>query len=160
MILDDDESDEADAEDEAEDTSGDADAGSGRIEQDASPHNALTTSELASRPAKTIDAPGLENCFDLEEGWYVYEPVSRLESCEQQEVPSAPAQDQPHTFHQSPGPSQDQINQQDISDIVQSTSVESAPHSCPSLPTTAMMDGLRTAWLNWGRKWGWLWQSK
>jgi hypothetical protein len=47
MILNDnDESDKTDAEDEAEDASGGVDAG--RIGQDASPHNTLATSELAS----------------------------------------------------------------------------------------------------------------
>jgi hypothetical protein len=28
---------------------------------------------------------------------------------------------------------------------------------CSSLPATAMMNGLRTAWLNWREKWDWLW---
>jgi hypothetical protein len=124
MILDDDESDEADTEDEAEDTSDNADnANVGRIEQDASPHNALATAELALGLAKETDAPRLEEWFDLEEDRYVYEPTSGLGSCEQQGVPSAPAQDQPHTLRQSFGPSQDQTNQQDI------TSVESVPNS-------------------------------
>jgi hypothetical protein len=131
MILDDDESDEADTEDEAEDTSGDPNAG--RIERDASPHNALTTAELAPGLAKATDAPCLEEWFDLEKSCYVYEPVSMLGSCEQQGVPSAPAQAQTQTLPQSSKPLQDQTNQQGGS-ITRSTSVESALHSLPKLP--------------------------
>src|SRR6266536_2425361 len=107
MILDNDESDEAGTEDKAEDAA----------------------SELASRPTKSIDTSG--PWYDVEEECWIDEPTPRLGSCEPQGVPPTPTQDQPHTLHQSSRPSQDQINQQDISDIAQSTSVESAPHSLP-----------------------------
>ncbi|HYU71967.1 MAG TPA: hypothetical protein VEL31_04735 [Ktedonobacteraceae bacterium] len=87
MILDDDEDDESDeADTEAEDTSG---ADSGYIEQDASPHNALTTAELAPGLAKATDAHGLEEWFDLEEDSDVSLLASELGSCEPQGVPSA-----------------------------------------------------------------------
>jgi hypothetical protein len=56
MILDDDELDEAGTGHKAEGTSGDVDTG--RIGRDASPHNTLATSELASGPTKSIDASG------------------------------------------------------------------------------------------------------
>jgi hypothetical protein len=137
MILDD-ESDEADAEDEAEDAFSDADAG--RIEQDASPHNTLATSKLGLGSATSIGAPCLEKWFDVEEGRYVYEPVPRLESCEQQDASSAPMHDQRHTLRQSSEPPQDQIDQQDTGDMIQSTSVESAPHSRPG-PSNTGDDG-------------------
>jgi hypothetical protein len=56
MILDDDELDEAGTGHKAEGTSGDVDTG--RIGRDASLHNTLATSELASGPTKSIDASG------------------------------------------------------------------------------------------------------
>ena len=151
MILDDDdESDEADAQHEAEHTSGDADAR--RIKRDASPHNILATSELASRPAKSTDTSG--PWWDIEEGRWIDEPAPKLGSCEEQGVPSVPVQDQPQILSQPSTPLQDQINQQDIGVLSQSMLVESVPRPapCPSLPTTAMMDGLRTTWLNWRKK--------
>ena len=89
MILDDDDSDEAGAGDEAEGASGGV--ATGRVERDASPHNTLATSELASRPTKSSGASG----------------PPRLGPCEQQGVPSAPAQDQPQIFPQSSTPLQD-----------------------------------------------------
>jgi hypothetical protein len=107
MILDDDddnESDEADTEDKAGDTSGDA---ARRIERDASLYNALTSSKLALALPKATDVPGLEEWFDVEKDCYVYEPVSGPGPCEQQGVSSAPARDQPHTLRQSSGLSQD-----------------------------------------------------
>jgi hypothetical protein len=55
MILDDDDSDEADAGDETEGASGDVDTG--HIEWDASPHNTFAISELASASHATQD-PG------------------------------------------------------------------------------------------------------
>ena len=121
MILDDDDSDEAGAGDEAEGASGDVDTS--RVERDASPHNTLATSELASGPTESIDASDL---------WYdVEEPAPRLGPCEQQGLPSALAQDQPQTVPQSSKPLQDQTNQQDIDEITRGTSVESALHSLP-----------------------------
>jgi hypothetical protein len=81
MILDDDESDEADTKDKAEDTSGDPNTR--RIKRDTSPHNTLTTAELAPGLAKATDTPCLEEWFDLKKGCYVYEPVSVLRSYEQ-----------------------------------------------------------------------------
>jgi hypothetical protein len=97
MILDDDDSDEAGAGDEAEGASGDV--ATGRVERDASPHNTPATSELASRPTKSSDASS---------PWYnVEEPAPRLGPCEQQGVPSAPAQDQPQILPQSSTPLQD-----------------------------------------------------
>jgi hypothetical protein len=119
MILDSDETYETCA-----DASSDVDPR--HVTQDASPHNALTASELASRPAKSIGTSG--PWYDVEEGRWIDEPVPRLG---QQGVPSTPAQDQPQILPQSSTRLQDQINQQDIGDITQSTSVESAPHSLP-----------------------------
>lgn len=67
MILDDnDESDKADAEDEAEDASGHVDAG-------ASLQNTLATSELASGRAKSIDT--YNSWYDTEEGCWIDEPA-------------------------------------------------------------------------------------
>jgi hypothetical protein len=100
MILDDDDSDEASARDEAEGVSGDVDTG--RIARDASLHHTFATLELALAPTKSIDTSGL---------WYdVVEPAPGLGSCEQHGVPSAPAQAQPQTLPQSSTPLQDQIN--------------------------------------------------
>lgn len=127
MILDDD-LDEAGARDEAEGASGDVDTG--RIDPDASLHNTFATSELASVPTKSMDASGP----DVEEGYYIRELAPGLGSCEQHTVPSAPAQAQPQTLPQSSKPLQDQTNQQGISRITRSTSVESALHSLPKLP--------------------------
>ncbi|KAH6661755.1 hypothetical protein B0J14DRAFT_663176 [Halenospora varia] len=94
-------------EDEAEDTSSSRDADTGRVERDTSPHNALATSELASRSSTSISAPSFEKCL-----------------------------------RQSSKPPQDQINQQDIGNAAQSTSVESAPppHSLPK-PSNTGDDG-------------------
>ena len=116
MILDDDESDEACAGDKAEGAIVDADTG--HIGRDAGPHDTFATSELASGPAKSIDASG--PWYDVEGGRYIEWP------CEQQGVPSAPAQDQPQTLPQSSKPLQDHTNQQGVSNITQSLSVESA----------------------------------
>ena len=116
MILNDDESDEACAGDKAEGAIVDVDTG--HIGRDASPYNTFTTSELASGPAKSIDTSG--PWYDVEGGRYIEWP------CEQQGVPSAPAQDQPQTVPQSSKPLQDQTNQQGVSNITQSLSVESA----------------------------------
>jgi len=90
----------------------------GHIGRDAGPHDTFATSELASGPAKSIDASG--PWYDVEGGRYIEWP------CEQQGVPSAPAQDQPQTVPQSSKPLQDQTNQQGVSNITQSLSVESA----------------------------------
>jgi hypothetical protein len=72
-------------------------------------NSALATSDLASGLATSIGAPGFGEWYDVEEGYYVYEPVPRLGSCEQQGVPSDPAHDQPHTLHQSSEPLHDQV---------------------------------------------------
>jgi hypothetical protein len=127
---------------EAEDTSSSRDTDTGRVERDTSPHNALATSELASGLAPSISAPSFEKWWDVEEGHYVYEPVLRPGSCEQQGVPTVPTQDQPHGLRQFSEPPQDQINQQDIGNAAQSTSVESAPppHSLPK-PSDTGDDG-------------------
>ena len=111
MILDDNDSDKACAEDEAEGTISDVDTG--RVERDASPHNTVITLELALRPVTSIDAS------------------PRLGFCEQQGVLSAHTQDQTQILPQSSTPLEDQINQRDIHNITQSMSVESAPHSLP-----------------------------
>jgi hypothetical protein len=130
VIINDDESDEADTGDEAEGVSGDVETGC--IERDPSPHNTLATPELASGSTESIDASG--PWFDVEEGCHVEEPASRLGSCEQQDVPSTPAQNQPQTLLQSSQPLQDQISQQDVGSITRSISVESAPHSLLQIP--------------------------
>lgn len=96
-IILDDEPDEAGAGDGAEGASGDVDAG--RIGRDASPHNTLATSELASGPTESINALG--PWFDVKEGCYVEEPALRLGSCEQQGIISALVQDQPQTLQSS-----------------------------------------------------------
>ena len=88
MILDD-ESDEAGTGDKAKGAFGDVD--NGRIERNASPHNTFATSELAPAPTKSIDTSG--PWYDVEDGYRIDEPTPRLGSCEQQGVPSAPAQD-------------------------------------------------------------------
>jgi hypothetical protein len=103
MVLDDDDSDKADAEDEAGDASSDIDAS--RVERDTSPHNILATLELASGSAKPIDASG--PWYDVEEGCYIDEPAPRPGSFEQYGVPSAPAQDQPQILPPSSTPLQD-----------------------------------------------------
>ncbi|KAF8847684.1 hypothetical protein BDZ45DRAFT_754641 [Acephala macrosclerotiorum] len=125
VILDDNDSNEAGAVDEAEGTSGDVDAV--RIERDASPHNTFATSELASGPTKSIDASG--PWYDVEEGCYIKEPAPGLGPCEQQRVPSAPAQARSQTLSQSSTPLQHQTNLQSVGSITRSTSVESAVHS-------------------------------
>jgi hypothetical protein len=135
MTLDN-ESDEAGAEGKVEGLFGDVDTG--RIEWDASLHNTSAISERASAPTKSIDASGL--WYDIEEGCYIEEPAPGLGSREQYGVPSTPAQAQPQTLPQSSTPLQDQINQQDIDDITQGMSVESAPHSLPK-PSDSGDDG-------------------
>jgi hypothetical protein len=124
VILDNDESDEA------ESTSSDVDTG--HIRQDTSPHNTLATLELESRPTESIDTSG--PWFDVEEGCYVEEPPPSLRSYKQQGVILAPVQDQPQTLLQSFQPLQDQISQQDVSSITRSMSVDPAPHFLPQLP--------------------------
>jgi len=74
---------------------------------------------------------------DVEEGYYIRELAPVLGSCEQHAVPSTPAQAQPQTLPQSSKPLQDQTNQQGISRITRSTSVESALHSLPKLPDSS-----------------------
>ena len=130
MILDDDNSYKACARDEAEGAISDVDTR--RIERDASPHNTLITSELVLEPAKPIDASGPWD--DAEDSCYIDGPAPGLRSCEQQDVVSAPTQDQTQILPQSFTPLQDQMNQQDIDNITQSMSVESAPHSLPKPP--------------------------
>lgn len=125
VILDDDESDEEDIEDEAEGASGDVETRC--IERDQSLYNSLATPELASGSTESIDAS--DPWFRIKEGCFVEEPASRLSSCEQQDVPSAPAQDQHDTLLRSSQPLQDQISQQDGGSITRSMSVESASHS-------------------------------
>jgi hypothetical protein len=121
VILDDDDSDEAGAEDEAEGASGDVDTE--RVERDARPQKTFAISELASGPTESIDASG---------PWYdIEEPAPGPGPCEQQGVPSAPAQAQPQTLPQLSTPLQDEIHQQDIDEITRSTLMGAAPHSLP-----------------------------
>lgn len=127
MILDGDQLHEAGARDDSEDATGVVDTG--HVEQYTSSHDTIAASELASRPTKSISISG--PWYDVEEGCWIDEPAPRVGSCEQQGVPSTPAQDQPQILLQSSTPLQDANNQQDIGDITQSTSVESAPHSVP-----------------------------
>jgi hypothetical protein len=103
--------------DEAKGASGDVDVNTRRIEQDARLYDTFATSEPALAPTESVDASG---------PW----STPGFGSCEQG-VPSAPAQDQPRILPPSSTQLQDQINQQDIGDITQGTSVESAPHSLP-----------------------------
>jgi hypothetical protein len=130
MILDD-YSDEPE-----EGTSSDVDAG--RIGRDASPHNTLAISELASEPTMSIDTSSL--WYDVEEGCYIKERAPGLGPCEQQDVHSAHTQAQTQTLPQSSTPLQDQTNQQDVGSITWSTSVESAVYSLPK-PFDSGYDG-------------------
>ncbi|CZR65235.1 uncharacterized protein PAC_15135 [Phialocephala subalpina] len=136
VILDDDDSDKASARDEAEGASGDVNTV--RTERDASPRNTSATSELASGPTKSIGASG--PWYDVEGGCYIEEPAPGLGPCEQQRVPSAPAQAQPKTLPRSSTPLQNQTNQQGVGSITRSTSVESAVHSLPK-PSDSGDDG-------------------
>lgn len=125
MIVDDDESDDAGVRDKAEGASGDVDIG--RVRQDASPHNTLTTSELACESAESIDTSG--PWWDVEDRCWICEPDLRLASCEQQ--PFAPTQDEPKILPQPPSPPQDPINQQDINTLNHTMSLEATPRSLP-----------------------------
>jgi hypothetical protein len=127
VILDNDDSDEAVARDEAEGASGNVDTG--HMERDASLYDSFATSELALTPTESINASG--PWYDVEEGRYIEEPALGLGSHERYGVPSAPVQAQPQTLPQSSKPLQDQANQQGVDDITRSTSVESALHSLP-----------------------------
>ena len=122
MILDDD-SHKAGAGDEVEGAIIDVDTG--RVERDARLHNTLVTPELALEPGKSIDASG--PWYSSGDSCYTDELALRLGSCKQHSIPSTPAQDQAQILSQSSTPLQDQTNQQDINDITQSMSVESAP---------------------------------
>ena len=102
MVLDDDEADTGDT------AEGACDIETGCAERDASPHDILATLELASAPTKSLDAVG--PWYDVEEGRYIDDPALRLGSCEQQGVPSAPAQDQLQILSPPSNPLQDQIN--------------------------------------------------
>ncbi|KAH6704184.1 hypothetical protein BKA61DRAFT_183702 [Leptodontidium sp. MPI-SDFR-AT-0119] len=126
VILDDDDADNIGAGNEAEGAFGDIDTG--RIGRDASPH-IFATSELAPTPTEFIGASG--PWYDVEEACYVDEPAPEPRPREQIGAPSTLAQAQPQTLSQSSTPLQDQTNQQNIDDITQSTSMESAPHSRP-----------------------------
>ena len=130
MILDDDESDEADTGDEAEGAS--IDIETKHIKRDPSPHNTFATSEPASGPTKSIDTSG--PWYNIEEGYWIDEPTPRLGPCEQQGVTPAPAQDQPQTLLQFFQLLQDQISQQDVGSITRTMSVEPALHSLPQPP--------------------------
>ena len=90
MILDDDDSDEAGAEDEAEGASGDV--GTGRGERDASLQNTFALLEPASGPTESIDASG--PWYDIEEGRYIDGPAPRPGPCERYGLPSSPAEGQ------------------------------------------------------------------
>jgi hypothetical protein len=83
--------DKARAGGQAEDASGEVNTR--RIELDASLHNSLPTSELASAPTESINTSGL--WYDIEEGRYIKETTLGLGSHKQHSVPSAPAQAQP-----------------------------------------------------------------
>jgi hypothetical protein len=122
--------DEAGAGDQAEGASGRVDTRC--IELDTSLHNTLPTSVLPPALTESIDTSGL--WYDIEEGCYIEESASGLESNEQHNVPSIPSQAQPQTLPQYPAPLQDQTEQQGIADIIQSTFVESALHFLPKLP--------------------------
>ena len=92
VILDnDDDLDKACAGVPAEGISGEVDTGC--IELDASLHNSLSTSELASAPTESIDTSGPWHAD--KEGRYVEETAPGLGSYEQHSVPSAPAQAKP-----------------------------------------------------------------
>ncbi len=91
MILDDDDdSDEAGAEDEAEGASRDIDTGRGK--RDASPQNTFAISELALGLIEPVDTSG--PWYNIEEGRYIKEPVPGPGPREQHGVPSAPVQAQ------------------------------------------------------------------
>ena len=66
------------------------------------------------------------------EGCYRDEPIPRFGSCEQKGMPLPSIQEQLQIFPISSQPMQDQINQQGIDYITQSTSLDSAPlHTLP-----------------------------
>lgn len=76
MILDNDDLDKVHAGGQAEGASSEVDTGC--IELDASLHNSLLTSELASAPTDSIDTSG--PWYDVEEGRYVEETAPGLGS--------------------------------------------------------------------------------
>ncbi len=72
MILDNNEDNESDkADTKAKDTEDTSSTDSRYIKRDTSLYNALTTVELTLGLAKTTNAPGLEEWFDLEEDSYI-----------------------------------------------------------------------------------------
>jgi hypothetical protein len=92
VILDiDDYLDEADAGGEPEGASSDVDTG--RIERDASLHDAFATLEPASAPIKSINVSG--PWYDVDKDRYIEEPAPGLRPHEQHSIPFAPAQAQP-----------------------------------------------------------------
>jgi hypothetical protein len=97
VILDNNDSDEADARDnKVKGTSDNVDIG--RIKRDTSLQNSFATSELVSAPTKSIDISGL--WYNVKESCHK-EPTRGLGSSEQHSVPPAPAQAQSQTFAQS-----------------------------------------------------------
>ncbi|KAL2063229.1 hypothetical protein VTL71DRAFT_5033 [Oculimacula yallundae] len=125
VILDDNGADNAGAGNEVEGAFGHIDTR--HIGWNASPHIAAS-SELVSTPTESINTSG--PWYDVEETYYV-EPAPGLlpRPYDQHGVPATLAQSQLQTVPRSSTPLQDQISQQDIDDITQSTSMESAPRS-------------------------------
>ncbi|KAL5328830.1 hypothetical protein ACEPPN_002338 [Leptodophora sp. 'Broadleaf-Isolate-01'] len=127
VILNDNNADNAAAGNEVEGASGDIDTG--HIGRNASPH-IIASSELAPTPTASINTSS--PWYDVEETYYVNEPAPGPRPHEQHDVPATLAQSQLQTVPRSSTPLQDQTSQQDIEDITQSTSMESAPHSLPN----------------------------
>ncbi|KAG4430451.1 hypothetical protein IFR05_014059 [Cadophora sp. M221] len=128
VILDDNGADNAGAGNEVEGAFGDIDTR--HIGWNASPHIAAS-SELVSTPTESINTSG--PWYDVEETYYVNEPAPGPlpRPHEQHGVPATLAQSQLQTVPRSSTPLQNQISQQNIDDITQSTSMESAPRSLP-----------------------------
>ncbi|PVH70774.1 hypothetical protein DL98DRAFT_123429 [Cadophora sp. DSE1049] len=122
-VLHDDDADNAGARNEVEGALGDIDTR--RIGRDASPP-IFQTSALISTPTESIDASG--PWYDVDKAYYFNGQAHREQYGS---VPLTLSQTQHQTVPRPSTPLQDQINQQDIDDITQSTSMESAPRSLP-----------------------------
>ncbi|KAH6668417.1 hypothetical protein B0J14DRAFT_163863 [Halenospora varia] len=147
MILDDDYPDEAE-----EGTSGDVDTRC--IGRDASPHNTLATSELASKATSPLIHP--VHSMTLRRA-----AILRSELRDLGLVSSKACILLPHKLRPRPSPNplrrykiRPTSNMSAVLLGARQWSLRSTPS--PSLSTVAIMDGLMIAWLNWRQNWGWL----
>lgn len=85
--------------------------------------------EVAAEPSKPTDPPR----WDVEDGCFIGDDFRPIPLLEQEGLASTPTlvQEQPHSRHHSPRPSQDQINQLD-NGTTQNKSEEPEHHSLPT----------------------------